>query len=417
VSRVPSTPAEPGFEIVCIAHLWWDWVWQRPQHLMTAFARRGVPITYVEEPRIEIGEPDDRFEVLSAEDGVRVARLGRTLERDGFWRMLDAASATLGGQPLAVDPSARLASVPFGSELQPELEHRVLELFPPVDRARPLVVWLYTPLAMRLAELLEPTVLVHDVMDDLAAFRFAPPGIAEQRDALLAAADLVFAGGPTLHEAVREQRPDAGLFPSGVDAAHFSAAQSRDLPLPASIAHLHGPMAIYVGVIDERIDLPLLAEAARAAPGWHWVMVGPTLKIEEREIPRAPNVHFVGKAPYADLPGYLARADVAIMPFALNEATRSISPTKTLEYLAAGVPVVTTPVRDVVALYGSAVTVAADGGAFAAAVMAAATDGSGPRTPSPEARRLIEAASWDRIASAMLEAVEAAVAAKARPGS
>ncbi len=402
-----------GFDLVCVSHLWWDWVWQRPQHLMTRLSGRGARVTYVEEPRVEIGPEGKGFDVLEAEAGVRVARLWVRTDGAEFRRRLDESRRSLGGHPFEVEPGVRLASLMFESEMQPELRQRVRELFPAAARERPLVLWLYTPGVVDFIDLLGPDLVVYDVMDDLTAFRFAPKRLRDQRRDLLERADLVFAGGPSLHAGVAPARPDAVLYPSGVDGNHFARARRGDLPMPAPLAPLERPMAGYVGVIDERIDLALLDAAAAACPDRSWVLVGPVLKIEARTLPRRPNIHFVGPAEYADLPAYLARFDVAIMPFAVNEATRSISPTKTLEYLAAGLPVVSTPIPDVVALYGSVVEIAEGPEAFAEAVRRAAA--SRLDHPGREARiaQLVETGSWDTTAARMLQDIELGLRATA----
>jgi UDP-galactopyranose mutase len=206
-------------------------------------------------------------------------------------------------------------------------------------------------MALDLVEDLSPSLVVYDCMDELSAFAGAPAALRAHETLLLTRADLVFTGGQSLCQAKRTKRRDAHLFPSSVDVEHFREARSlRDEP--ADQRDLPGPKLGFFGVIDERMDLPLLESIARARPDWSVVMLGPVVKIDPATLPSLPNIHYLGRKAYSELPSYLSGWDVALMPFALNEATRFISPTKTLEYLAGGRPVVSTPIRDVVSPYG-----------------------------------------------------------------
>jgi UDP-galactopyranose mutase len=395
----------PGFDLVCVSHLWWDWVWQRPQQLLSRIAALGAHVTYVEEPRIEVGPEGTGFDLVEEGPNLRVARLWTRTDQDGFHRQLVASREGLGGNPWETGEQLDIASLMFHSHLQPWLEREVRALFAS-PRDRPLVLWLYTPVVVGFIDLLRPDMVVHDVMDDLTAFRFAPPKLRRQRDELLARADLVFAGGPSLHRGTATQRPDAHLFPSGVDAAHFARAR-RPGPTPDRVAGIPTPVVGYVGVIDERLDLDLLAGLADARPDWSFVMAGPILKVEKSRLPRRPNLHYVGSVPYAELPDLVRTFDVAMMPFALNEATRSISPTKTLEYLAAGRPVVSTPIADVVSLYGSVVSIAGDAGAFVGAAESALDAAPEVRVAQlRDADAVVERSSWDATAERMFRLIE-----------
>jgi UDP-galactopyranose mutase len=239
-------------------------------------------------------------------------------------------------------------------------------------------------------------------MDDSSAFKFAPPRLVQQEQELFAQADLVFTGGPSLHAARVGRHHDIHLFPSGVDQQHFAQAAQGDLPLPPALRDVPHPIIGYFGVIDERIDLDLLTQTARLRPDWQWVMLGPVLKIEERSLPRLPNLHYLGKQEYNDLPAFLQAFDVAMMPFAHNEATRSISPTKTLEYMAAHTPIVSTSIPDVITLYGSVVHVADTPDAFVGAADAALhEDGAAREARMEQEDVLLGQYAWDRIAHEM----------------
>jgi UDP-galactopyranose mutase len=216
---------------------------------------------------------------------------------------------------------------------------------------RPLVTWYYTPMMLPFSRHLDASAVVYDCMDELSKFRFAPERLLDLEQELIERADLVFTGGASLYEAKKDRHSNAHCFPSSVDLKHFAKAR-RQLEQPADQAELKHPRLGFYGVIDERFDIDLLREIADMRPDWSFVMVGPVVKIAEDELPRAANIHYVGSKTYEQLPTYLSGWDVALMPFAMNESTQFISPTKTPEYLAGGKPVVSTPVRDVVRSYG-----------------------------------------------------------------
>ena len=220
-------------------------------------------------------------------------------------------------------------------------------------------------------------------------------------------ADLVFTGGPSLYAARQGRHPDLHLFPSGVEQQHFAQALAADLQVPEEVRDLPRPIIGFFGVIDERIDLELLAQAAATQPAWSWVLIGPILKIEEGNLPRLPNIHYLGKQDYQQLPAYLKAFDVALLPFARNEATRFISPTKTLEYMAAHKPIVSTSIQDVITLYGAVVRIADTPAELMTQVQAALDEG-----PAERAQRLgkedelLRRYAWDHIAEEMHRLIE-----------
>jgi len=264
------------------------------------------------------------------------------------------------------------------------------------------ILWYYTPMALGAEPAtVRPRLTVYDAMDDLASFRAAPPELRIREARLLSEVDLVFAGGPTLYRQRRDMHPSVHCFPSGVEAAHFAATSTASPP--DGLVQQRRPILGYYGVIDERLDLDLLAEIADLRPEWTIALIGPVAKIDETTIPVRSNIVRFGQQAYDDLPGFLAGFDVALMPFARNEATRAISPTKTLEYLAGGKPVVSTPIADVISLYGDAVQIATTGKEFIAAaesVLHRTSDAN--RQWRARAARLVAAHDWDCIASEML---------------
>ena len=361
----------PTPDLVVLSHLRWSWVWQRPQHLVSRLAAlragSGARTWFVEEPSVgNVREPELRIE-----------------NHPGITRVwLEIPCPAEGPRDIA-----------FGDPGTDSYGDRLAELLAEHGRPARPDIWLYTPMAFDVAQPLNGGRLIFDVMDDLAAFKQAPPGLVLAHRRALAEADVVFTGGRSLHRGVLAQRRrDVHLFPSGVDQAHY--ASSREL----RTAH-DRPVAGYVGVIDERVDLSLIGELAARLPDWTVRVVGPVAKIDPASLPQAANIEYPGFARYEELPAVMAGFDVGIMPFAINAATKAISPTKTLEYLAAGLPVVSTRIDDVVADYGDVVRLAADPVGFAAACGQAA----GRRQPARERRisALLRSQEWDAIAAAM----------------
>ncbi|HST48576.1 family 1 glycosylhydrolase [Jatrophihabitans sp.] len=358
-------------DLVVLSHLRWPWVWQRPQHLVSRFARQraaaGARTWFVEEP------------VAAGVDAPRIA----AEERDGLTRV----RLEVPGQS---DPTGSVSFADPRAACYPAL----LAQFLAEHGCRPEPdLWLYTPMAYDIARQLHGGRLVYDVMDDLAAFRNAPEGLRLRQRQLLHAADVVFTGGRSLHRATLSQRRHAvHLFPSGVESRHYAASRSLRVPRQRKVAG-------YVGVIDERIDLELVASLAAGLPDWTVRLVGPVAKIDPSDLPQAANLDYLGMVGYPELPRVMAGFDVALMPFARNEATRAISPTKTLEYLAAGLPVVSTRVPDVVADYSGVVCLADDGPAFAAACREVVTHSVADRDRRVQPIQARQ--EWDCIASAM----------------
>jgi len=245
---------------------------------------------------------------------------------------------------------------------------------------------------------LEPNVVVYDCMDELSAFANAPPRLQEREKELFRRANVVFTGGHSLYEAKRQWHRNIHAMPSSVDVAHFARARlgiDGDGAEPADQAGIGHPRLGFFGVMDERLDVNLVAAIAEARPDWQLVMLGPVVKIDESALPRKPNIHWLGMKKYDELPKYIAGSDVALLPFARNEATRFISPTKTPEYLAAGKPVVSTSIRDVVRPYGrqGLARIADDVPAFVEACAAAMNEESGPRITQADA--FLRHTSWD----------------------
>lgn len=353
----------PSRALLVFSHLRWNFVYQRPQHLLTRLGR-DYRVIYVEEPMHD--ERAARLEVVDAGGGVTVWRPHLTRRAAGFHDDHISELQFLVGQQIAAE----------GIE----------------DYA----VWFYTPMALPLIDSLRPRAIVYDCMDELSAFLHAPRQIVQRESALLKRADLVFTGGPSLYESKRSRHPSVHCLPSSVDAAHFASARN-DAGTRNAV-----PTLGYFGVIDERVDLGLVGALADAHPDWKLVMVGPVVKIADDSLPRRPNIEYLGQRSYQDLPGLVAQWDVCLLPFAINDATRYISPTKTLEYMAAGKPIVSTPVRDVVECHGEVVRIAATPEEFVAACEAAlAYSPQQAAARRARADATLERTSWDATAAQM----------------
>lgn len=263
------------------------------------------------------------------------------------------------------------------------------------ERIERYVLWYYTPSALRFSDHLTPDAMVYDCMDELSAFKNADPALPHLERTLMRRADIVFTGGQSLYEAKKHLHHNIHAMPSSVDVEHFALAR-RCEDHPADQRDLPRPRLGFFGVLDERLDVPLLAGLADARPDWQFVMIGPVVKIDPADLPRRPNVHYLGPKSYAELPRYIAGWDVAMLLFARNDATRYISPTKTPEYLAAGKPVVSTSIRDVVSPYGERelVRIADTRADFVRACEAALAERPEPRRARADA--FLRNTSWDR---------------------
>lgn len=376
--------------LIAFSHLRWDFVFQRPQHLLTRIAQRH-PVIYIEEPVFSTGPA--HLALIQVAPQVEVLRPHTPLNEHGY----------TGQQIELIRPL-----------LRDHLKRRqVTEAF----------AWFYTPMAWPLLSSVPHQAVAYDCMDELSAFKGAPQQMKEQEAALLKRADLVFTGGLSLYDAKRNLHPHVHCQPSAVDVAHYAPSRLKpgsDLARRAQAlqGHLPGPRLGYFGVIDERMNLGLIEALADARQDWSIVMVGPVSKIDPAQLPRRANVTWLGQQPYELLPYLVAEWDVCLMPFALNEATQYISPTKTLEYLAAEKPVVSTAIRDVVALYGEVVHVAHNRSDFIETCLNLVAGDSDRFTAENAAGAgCVSCLSWDDTAQAMLDLLHQAARrrAQARP--
>ena len=350
-------------DLICFSHLRWNFVYQRPQHLLNR-ATKNYRVWFIEEPiwghdlHMSISQQTDRLTVL-------VPHLPHGLSPD------EAVS----------------------------LQRQLLDEFIQREHIVEFIAWYYTPMALPFTNHLQPSLTIYDCMDELSAFWGAPPQLLEQEKQLMQRASLIFTGGYSLYEAKRNRHARVFAFPSSIDFGHFATARHPQ-PDPADQRMLPAPRIGFSGVIDERFDYELLGELARRRPEWQFILLGPIVKIDQALLPHGPNVHYLGMKAYKELPAYFSNWDMAMLPFALNESTRFISPTKTPEYLAAGLPVVSTPIRDVVRTYGTEefVQIADSAQAFEAAIELAL---AGKSINWPAIDAFLSENSWDHTWSEM----------------
>ena len=358
--------------ILVFSHLRWDFVYQRPQHLLSRLAQH-YKICFFEEPVFR--QSESGMECTSPSHNITVCRPHTPVDMPGFH-----------------------------DDHLPYLKKMVREL---VRDGEEYIVWFYTPMALPLLQELPPRLVVYDCMDELAAFKNPPRQLLQRENSLLKRAEIVFTGGPSLYNAKKDRHPNVHCFPSSVDVRHFSQALDRANAHPAH-RDIPGPRLGFYGVIDERFDTELIGRVAQAHPQWQIVLVGPVVKIDPASLPRHDNIHYLGQQPYEALPQLLAGWDVCLMPFAMNESTKFISPTKSLEYMAAELPIVSTPVRDVVDLHSDVVAIAHTPEEFIAACEAALLISMEEREAMMQKMRdKLTRTSWDSTALTMRDLMSA----------
>lgn len=375
VSKIGGSQAD--YDLVCLSHLRWDFVFQRPQHLLTRFARERR-VFFIEEP-IFSDEPN-HLDVSPREGNLFVVVPQLSHET---------------AQSHQVEATVKNLIDQFFSE----------------QNIEDFVLWYYTPMAIPFSEHLTPLATVYDCMDELSAFKNAHPELLNNEKKLFGKADLVFTGGQSLYEAKRYQHERVFAFPSSIDAKHFGQARTFENE-PEDQQPIPQPRLGFAGVIDERMDVEMLGQMADLRPDWHFVMIGPVVKIADEDLPKRNNIHYLGGKDYKDLPKYISGWSIAIMPFAINESTKFISPTKTPEYLAAGKPVVSTPIRDVVRPYGELglVHIAETAEEFVSACEQAMNEDTPERLAAAD--KFLSQISWDKTWSQMADLINEAAGKK-----
>lgn len=388
-ARGGFTPPRPEFSLIVHSHLRWDWVWQRPQQFLSRLSEQH-PVLFCEGPRLVEEDVAPYYTVHEDEKypnvSVFLTHLPASRFSDGAW--VDAQRTRLLKEALAGPLRGRYE--------------------------RP-VQWFYDPMAVpaflgQMGEIAN----VYDCMDQLSQFRFAPPELISRERQLLEHADVVFAGGYKMWEDKKRHNANAHFYGCGVDVDHFATARAEETAIPTDIDFVSRPILGYFGVVDERLDYDLILRLAESNPGWNVCIVGPPCKIDPNSLPRRANIFWLGGRPYADLPAYAKAFDVCLMPFALNEATEFINPTKTLEYMAMGKPVVSTAVPDVVTNFGRHVAVAKDADEFISLCEKALQN-----PDCDQVKRGIEMANrntWEYIVGRLERHIEEAIEARTEAG-
>ncbi|MEG3910793.1 glycosyltransferase family 1 protein [Microcoleus sp. w2-18bC1] len=364
-------------DLVCLSHLRWNFVYQRPQHLLSRCAK-SRRVFFVEEPILS--EAKDWW-------------LDVSIHESGVWVIVPHLSEGISEATAQTAQQAMLDDL-FRSA---EISHYIL--------------WYYTPMAVSFTNHLKPLAVVYDCMDELSAFQGAHPDLKANENQLLKRASVVFTGGHNLYEAKQHQHPNIHAFPSSIEKEHFATARNLSQE-PVDQKDIPHPRLGFYGVIDERMDIELLGGIAQARPDWHLVIIGPVAKIDPTTLPTHPNIHYLGGKSYQELPAYLGGWDIAMLPFAINESTKFISPTKTPEYLAAGKPVISTPIRDVVRPYGEngLVRIASNSEEFVACAEEILSESSDVHTKwLSEVDAFLADNSWDNTWGEMLGLIESAI--------
>jgi glycosyltransferase involved in cell wall biosynthesis len=353
------------YDLIVFSHLRWDFVFQRPQHLIERFSQKQR-ILFVEEP-------------------------------------IDHTSKEEGGMKLTkVNKNLTILQPQISGENWLNKIDLLLQKYLTKNNYQKPILWFYSPMFEPLANVISHSLIVYDCMDELAAFKGAPPQLIEREKRLLNKADVVFTGGKSLYESKKECNENVYCFPSSVDDKHFALARAAETSIPKDLAKIPGPRIGFYGVLDERLDLDLLHNVAKRLPDFSFVMIGPVVKISEADLPRRKNIYYLGSKKYEELPRYLKGIDVAMMPFALNEATRFISPTKTLEFMAAFKPIVSTPIKDVVRDYSHEVSIAQSVVEFSLAIEKYLHESASQRLFRYRLQQaVINRTSWDRTAQQM----------------
>lgn len=351
--------------LIVFSHLRWDFVTQRPQHIITRLAKT-MRVLFVEEP------------------------IGFQPGEEGTANLISVAENVTVLQP-KIDPADLLNGL-----------EKVLQEYGSAYYYPDPILWFYSAAFHEMTERLPHSLIIYDCMDELSAFKGASPLLVAQEKTLLQKADLVFTGGKSLYEAKKQGRDAVYCYPSSVDHPHFTKALDPATDIPEDIRHIAHPVVGYYGVIDERIDYDLLGEISALHPDVSFVMIGPVVKVQDSDLPRAQNLHYLGMKTYQELPGYLKAFDIAMMPFALNESTRFISPTKTLEYIAAHKAVISTPIYDVVRDYSFVIPIVRDGNEFSSALQdLLKEDEVAEATRTALYLEILDAVSWDKTVASM----------------
>ena len=351
-----DSDAPQYYDMIVFCHLRWQFVYQRPQHIISRLAS-NMKVLLIEEP-IHNDTKDSSGNLIVISKTLNVLQ--------PYVKDIESISDILAEY-------VKNNTIPIG--------------------------WFYSASFSPLLEKINFETVIYDCMDELSLFKGAPAHLINQEKYLMAHADIVFTGGKSLYESKKQLHSNVYCFPSSVDQEHFAQALNG-IAIAPDISTIQNPIVGYYGVIDERIDLELLHQCAKKLPNVSFVMIGPLAKIEDADLPKENNIHYLGMRSYDELPGYLKAFDIAMMPFALNDATKYISPTKTLEYMAAGKPIISTKITDVVRDYSNSVTLIENDDEFCNAITTLLEEKDHSKMKL-EYEKILEKTSWDATADQM----------------
>ncbi|HEY3780765.1 MAG TPA: glycosyltransferase [Fimbriimonadaceae bacterium] len=383
-NRFGGSGANKSYGIVAFSHLRWDFVWQRPQQFLSRFANTH-PVLFIEEPEFVLAENDlPLMRVSSPQNNITVARM--------------------------ILPTKLGNRGPEFEKVAHKLTQKTIDDLNSSGAFNSPLLWFYNPMDTPWAvNQFNRRGVVYDCMDELSQFKFAPANLVKNEQQLLATADIVFTGGYELWLRKQKQHLNTHFFGCGVEYDHFAKAQLDETPIPADLKNIEHPILGWFGVIDERMDYDLVAKAAELKPEWHFVLAGPIVKVDPNSLPQGENIHWVGQKDYAELPSYCKAFDICMMCFAINDATEFINPTKALEYLATGTPVISTPVKDVVRQYKDFVDIAETAEQFV--TLAEQRLNEKPVERIQKGISKAQQSSWETTVARMQELIEEAVAA------
>ena len=366
--------------LIVFSHLRYEFVKQRPQHLVERMAQ-DMNVIFVEEP------------------------IGYESDEEGTARTFSPYPRVT-----VIQPKTRFADF--------ESIKEVLYSFTSLSENEKPILWFYSPSFVPMTSLVSHSMVIYDCMDELAQFKGAPPQLVQDEQQLISLADLVFTGGRSLYESKKRRHDSVHCFPSSVERKHFEKALQKSTPVPTELKELSGPVVGFYGVIDERLDLELLDKTAELLPAVNFVIIGPVVKINEADLPKRANIHYLGGRKYEELPAYLKGFDIAFMPFAINQATQFISPTKTLEFMAAQKPIISTAIRDVAEIYKKEVKIARSAEEMAEAITAYLAESTDERKARIKLEKAVMSkTSWDKTAQQMKELIAEKVQQLASQGS
>jgi beta-glucosidase/6-phospho-beta-glucosidase/beta-galactosidase len=376
-----QTKATDRYGIVVFSHLRWGFVWQRPQQFLSRFAKKHK-ILFMEEPFFDLAEGSE--------------------PRIDYHKVMPNVTVVTPHVSVSWNRNPKLPS-----KLREFATTAIKAMNETGEFDKPLL-WYYSPMdsAWSLGYIPNRGV-VYDCMDELNQFSGAPRTLVSNEARLIRHADVVFTGGYELGEKKKQQHDNVHIFGCGVEFDHFGKAADPTLQIPPDIDFMARPILGWFGVVDERVDYAMVGEMARMRPDWSFAMVGPVVKVDPNLLPHSPNLFWLGGRDYQQLPHYCRAFDVNMMCFANNAATQYINPTKGLEYMATGKPIVSTPVRDVVRQWSDIVYLAKNAEEFVKAAEQALKNPNCDRVK--RGLELAKKCSWESTVAQMQQLIKQAI--------